>query len=91
MIVGILDRYFGRSFLKTVLAVFGGVFFLIFTLDLVETLRRTGETPGANGLLMAWLSLLHTPIVAEQAFGAVYGSRRRPRQAKAFLAITTIG
>ena len=76
MIVGILDRYFGRSFLKTVLAVFGGVFFLIFTIDLVETLRRTGETPGANGLLMAWLSLLHTPIVAEQAlpFAVLLGS-----------------
>jgi lipopolysaccharide export system permease protein len=67
MIVGILDRYFGRRFLKTVLAVFGGVFFLVFTIDLVETLRRSGETAGANGLLMAWLSLLHTPIVAEQA------------------------
>ena len=76
MIVGVLDRYFGRSFLKTVLAVFGGVFFLIFTIDLVETLRRTGETPGANGLLMAWLSLLHTPIVAEQAlpFAVLLGS-----------------
>ena len=66
MIVGVLTRYFGQRFLRTVLAVFGGVFFLIFTVDLVETLRRSGETPGANGLLMAWLSLLHTPIIAEQ-------------------------
>jgi len=76
MIVGILDRYFGRSFLKTVLAVFAGVFFLVFTIDLVETLRRTGEAPGAGGLLMAWLSLLHTPIVAEQAlpFAVLLGS-----------------
>ena len=76
MIVGILDRYFGRSFLKTVLAVFGGVFFLIFTIDLVDTLRKSGETPRANGLLMAWLSLLHTPIVAEQAlpFAVLLGS-----------------
>jgi lipopolysaccharide export system permease protein len=76
MMVGILDRYFGRSFLKTVLLVFGGVFFLVFTIDLVETLRRAGETPGANGLLMAWLSLLHTPIVAEQAlpFAVLLGS-----------------
>ena len=66
MIVGVLTRYFGQRFLRTVLAVFGGVFFLIFTVDLVETLRRSGETPGANGFLMAWLSLLHTPIIAEQ-------------------------
>jgi lipopolysaccharide export system permease protein len=74
--IGVLDRYFGRSFLKTVLMVFGGVFFLVFTIDLVETLRRSGETPGANGLLMAWLSLLHTPMVAEQAlpFAVLLGS-----------------
>ncbi len=76
MIGGVLSRYFGQRFLKTVLACFGGVFFLIFTIDLVETLRRSGETPGANGLLMAWLSLLHTPIVAEQAlpFAVLLGS-----------------
>ena len=76
MMVGILDRYFGRRFLKTVLGVFGAVFSLIFTIDLVETLRRTGETQGASGLLMAWLSLLHTPIVAEQAlpFAVLLGS-----------------
>ena len=47
MIVGVLDRYFGRRFLKTVLAVFGGVFFLIFTIDLVETLRRVRGNAGA--------------------------------------------
>jgi lipopolysaccharide export system permease protein len=76
MMIGILDRYFGWSFLKTVLTVFGGVFFLVFTIDLVETLRRSGEKPGANGLLMAWLSLLHTPVVAEQAlpFAVLLGS-----------------
>ena len=76
MILGVLDRYFGRSFLKTVLAVFGGVFFLVFTIDFVETLRRSGETPGATGPLMAWLSLLHTPIVVEQAlpFAVLLGS-----------------
>ena len=55
---------------------FGGVFFLIFTIDLVETLRRSGENPGANGPLMAWLSFLHTPIIAEQAlpFAVLLGS-----------------
>jgi len=67
MIFGVLNRYFAAGFLKTVLAVFGGVFFLIFTIDLVETLRRAGETPGAGAVLMAWLSLLHTPMIAEQA------------------------
>jgi lipopolysaccharide export system permease protein len=76
VIAGVLTRYIGRRFLRTVLAVFGGVFFLIFTVDLVETLRRSGETPGANGFLMAWLSLLHTPIIAEQVlpFAVLLGS-----------------
>jgi lipopolysaccharide export system permease protein len=67
MIGGVLARYFGRRFFKTVMAVFGGVFFLIVSVDLVETLRRSGETPGVNGALLAWLAVLHTPIVAEQA------------------------
>jgi lipopolysaccharide export system permease protein len=76
VIAGVLTRYFGRRFLRTVLAVFGGVFFLIFTVDLVETLRRSGETPGANGFLIAWLSFLHTPIIAEQVlpFAVLLGS-----------------
>ena len=76
MIFGVLSRYFARYFLKTVLAVFGGVFFLIFTIDLVETLRRSGETAKATGPLMVWLSFLHTPIVAEQAlpFALLLGS-----------------
>jgi lipopolysaccharide export system permease protein len=76
VIAGVLTRYFGRRFLRTVLAVFGGVFFLIFTVDLVETLRRSGDSPGANGFLMAWLSLLHTPIIAEQVmpFAVLLGS-----------------
>ena len=76
MIFGVLSRYFGRRFFKTVMSCFGGVFFLIFTIDLVETLRRSGETPGANGPLMAWLSFLHTPIIAEQAlpFAVLLGS-----------------
>ena len=67
MMFGVLNRYFAQRFFRTVLGVFGGVFFLIFTIDLVETLRRSGERQGANGLVLAWLSFLHTPIIAEQA------------------------
>ncbi len=39
-------------------------------------LRRSGDTPGATGPLMAWVSLLHTPIVAEQAlpFAVLFGA-----------------
>ena len=76
MIGGVLSRYFGRRFLRTVLAVFGVIFSLIFTVDLVETLRRSGEGAGANGFLVAWLSLLHTPSVGEQIlpFAILLGS-----------------
>lgn len=76
MRIGVLSRYFGLHFARTVFSVFAGVFFLIFTIDLVETLRRSGETPGANAGLVVWLSFLHTPIVAEQAlpFAVLLGS-----------------
>ena len=76
MIAGVLSRYFGQRFVKTVISVFAAVFSLIFTIDLVETLRRAGETPGAYGLLMVWLAFLHTPIIAEQAlpFAVLFGS-----------------
>ena len=76
MILGVLGRYFALSFTKTVLAVFGGVFVLIFTIDTVETLRRSGDTPRATAALVAWLAFLHTPIVAEQVmpFAALLGS-----------------
>jgi lipopolysaccharide export system permease protein len=76
MIGGTLARYLSLRFTKTILATFAGVFTLIFTVDLVETLRRTGDMPGANGALLAWLSLLHTPMVAEQAlpFAVLFGA-----------------
>jgi lipopolysaccharide export system permease protein len=76
MIGGTLARYLSRRFAKTILATFGGVFVLIFTVDLVETLRRAGDTAGATGPLMAWLSFLHTPTVAEQAlpFAVLFGA-----------------
>jgi lipopolysaccharide export system permease protein len=76
MIGGTLARYLSIRFAKTILATFAGVFVLIFTVDLVETLRRSGDTPAATGLLMAWLSFLHTPTVAEQAlpFAVLFGA-----------------
>jgi lipopolysaccharide export system permease protein len=76
MIAGTLGRYFAGRFFKTIALVFFGVFALIYALDLVETLRRSGDTPQAGGLLLAWLALLHTPIVAEQAlpFVVLFGA-----------------
>jgi lipopolysaccharide export system permease protein len=76
MIGATLARYLSLRFTKTILATFAGVFALIFTIDLVETLRRSGDTAGATGPLMAWLSFLHTPTIAEQAlpFAVLFGA-----------------
>jgi len=76
MMGGTLSRYFARRFFRTILSVFLGVFALIYAIDVVEMLRRSGDTPGATGALMAWVSLLHTPIVAEQAlpFAVLFGA-----------------
>ena len=67
MIFGVLSRYFARRFALSVAGVFAAVLALIFTLDFVDTLRRAGDVRGATGGLIAWLAVLHTPIVAEQA------------------------
>jgi lipopolysaccharide export system permease protein len=76
MIGPTLGRYMALRFARTVLATFGGVFALIFTIDLVETLRRTGDSPKATGLLMTMLSLFHTPTIAEQVlpFAVLFGA-----------------
>ena len=76
MITGTLGRYFAKRFLETIFAVFAGVFVLIFSVDLVETLRRFGDERGASAALLAWDSLLHTPIIAEQAlpFAVLFGA-----------------
>jgi lipopolysaccharide export system permease protein len=67
MIFGVLGRYFAGRFARAIFGVSASVLGLIFTLDFVDTLRRAGETKDATGLLVAWLAVLHTPIIAEQA------------------------
>jgi lipopolysaccharide export system permease protein len=76
MIGATFSRYMATRFANTVLSTFAGVFFLIFTIDLVETLRRTSDAPRATGGALAMLSLFHTPVVAEQAlpFAVLFGS-----------------
>ena len=69
MLIGAtLGRYISGRFLKNIAIVFGTVFALVYTLDLVELMRRAGETEGATAGAMARLSLLRTPAVAEQVF-----------------------
>jgi lipopolysaccharide export system permease protein len=67
MMPGVLGRYFARHFFRTVMSVFLGVFNLIFTVNLAESLRRSGDHPNVGPPMTAWLAFLHTPIVAEQA------------------------
>jgi lipopolysaccharide export system permease protein len=76
MIGRTLAFYFAGRFARTVLAAFTVVFVLIYAVDLVEQLRRSGDSERANGLMIAGLSFLRTPTVAEQAlpFAVLFGS-----------------
>ncbi len=66
MIFSTLSRYIGLRFLRTITAVFGGIFALIFILDFVEMLRRAADLPGATTALLAAVSFLRTPAIAEK-------------------------
>ena len=76
LIGGTLARYLSVRFLKTILIVFATVFALVYTIDLVELMRRAGDIEGATPGLMARLSLYRTPFVAEQVFpfSVLFGS-----------------
>lgn len=76
LIGGTLGRYLSARFATTILAVFGTVFALVFTLDFIELLRRAGDAEGATPAVMAQLSLYRTPSIAEQVlpFAVLFGS-----------------
>jgi lipopolysaccharide export system permease protein len=71
-----LSFYLAVRFARTVIAAFLLVFALIYAVDLVELLRRSGDSQRATGVLMALLSFLRTPSFAEQAlpFAVLFGS-----------------
>lgn len=71
-----LARYLTSRFLTNVGGVFGSLFLLIYLLDVVELLRRSSDARGATASLMAFLSLLRVPSVAEQMlpFAVLFGS-----------------
>src|SRR5215210_8775378 len=71
-----LGRYLALQFTKTILAVFGTVFALVFLLDFIELMRRAGDAEGATPSLLAHLSLFRAPAVAEQVFpfAVLFGS-----------------
>jgi len=76
MIRRTLSVYLADRFGRTVLAAFAFVFTLIYAVDLVEMLRRSGDAPRATAPVMAALSFLRTPAFAEQAlpFAVLFGS-----------------
>lgn len=77
MVIGFtLGRYLSLSFIRSILMVFGTVFALVYTIDLVELLRRAGDAQNATAVLMAQLALFRTPAVAEQVFpfAVLFGS-----------------
>jgi lipopolysaccharide export system permease protein len=71
-----LALYFGSRFVKSVGVVFFTIFGLIYMVDFVEMLRRTGDIPGVSAAFVAFLSLLHTPTIAEQIlpFAVLFGA-----------------
>jgi lipopolysaccharide export system permease protein len=71
-----LSFYLADRFARAVIAAFLFVFVLIYAVDLVELLRRSGDSQRATGILMAGLSFLRTPTIAEQAlpFAVLFGS-----------------
>lgn len=77
MLIGpTLGIYLSGRFARTILSMFMSVFFLIWTLDFVELMRRAGDAPGATTRLMAQLALYRTPSVAEQVlpFAVLFGA-----------------
>jgi lipopolysaccharide export system permease protein len=71
-----LGRYLAIRFLKTISGVFVTVFMLIYTLDFVELVRRTGDIVDLPAIVLAQLALFRTPAVAEQIlpFAILFGS-----------------
>ena len=71
-----LGRYLSSRFLRMILAVFATIFSLVYVIDFVELLRRTGNIAGVTASSVAYLSFLRTPAVSEQVlpFCVLFGS-----------------
>lgn len=71
-----LGLYLATRFIRTIAGVFLTVFLLIYTLDFVELVRRTGDVADVPTYVLAELSLLRTPAIAEQIlpFAILFGA-----------------
>ena len=76
MIGTTLGRYLSSRFFQMIFAVFATIFSLVFVVDFVELLRRTGNIVGVSASSVAILSFLRTPAVSEQVlpFCVLFGS-----------------
>lgn len=76
MLFSTLGRYLAGRFLRTIGAVFGVLFVIIYIGDFVEMLRRASDAPSATTGLIAFLTLLRVPTIAEQVlpFAVLGGS-----------------
>ena len=77
MIIGkTLARYLSVRFVRSIAGVFFVVFVLIYTIDFVELVRRTGDVADVSASVLATLALFRTPAVAEQIlpFAVLFGS-----------------
>jgi len=66
MIGSTLGSYLCARFLRMIMAVFLTAFGMVYVVDFVEMLRRTGDMSGVSPAFVAYLSLLRVPSAAEQ-------------------------
>lgn len=70
-----LSRYLGRQFLMTVLITFGIVLCLIYTINLVELMRRAANQSNVDFNVLASMALLKLPSVGAETlpFAVLFG------------------
>jgi lipopolysaccharide export system permease protein len=66
MVVNTLGRYFALDFLRTVIAVFVGIFALVTVIDFVELLRRAGSGSTASAWVVAETAMCRVPQLSER-------------------------
>lgn len=73
---GTLARYMSLRFILLILGMFGVCLVLIFFVDLIEMLRRTGKVGGVSALTLVQISLLRLPAFSELTlpFSVLIGS-----------------
>jgi lipopolysaccharide export system permease protein len=71
-----LTRYLALRFLKVILAIFAGIFCLMFVIQFVELLRRSSDIPQIGTGTVALMTIMRVPAAAEMIlpFAVLFGS-----------------